>query len=94
LAEPGPERCPDCGGRLAAVSGAGTVYAYAVVHQVFRPDLAGDVPYVVALVDLSEGPRVVTRLVEFDPVRLRVGAPVRVVFRHVGSRVLPVFVPR
>jgi uncharacterized protein len=88
-AEPGEVCCPACGSDLqwAPASGAGTVYAYAVVHQVFHPSLAGDVPYTVALVELAEGPRMITRLVGFYTVRPRIGAPVQVTFHHVGTAV-------
>ena len=72
---------------------SGTVYAYAVVHQVFRHELATDVPYVVALVDLDDGSRVVTRLVDFDAERLRVGARVEMARREIGGRIVPVFTP-
>ena len=71
----------------------GTVYAYAVVHQVFRSELATDVPYIVALVDLDDGSRVLTRLVDFDAERLRVGARVEMVRRQIGGRALPVCAP-
>lgn len=92
-AEPGELSCPACGSDLqwAPASGTGTVYAYAVVHQVFHPSLAGDVPYMVALVELAEGPRLITRLVGFGTTRPRIGAPVQVTFQHVGGRRLPVF---
>jgi uncharacterized OB-fold protein len=94
-ASPGVPACPSCSGSVdwVRVSGLGTVFSYAVVHQVFHPDLATDVPYVVALVELAEGPRLVTRLVGFDPVRPAVGAPVRVAFERIGTRILPAFRP-
>jgi uncharacterized OB-fold protein len=94
-AEPGAPSCPACGGTLEWVpaSGDGTVFSYAVVHQVFDPSLAGQVPYVVALVELAEGPRLVTRLVGFETVQPSVGAPVRVAFHLIGDRRLPVFRP-
>ena len=93
--EPGVPACPSCAADLAwvPVSGNATVYSYAVVHQVFRPEFAADVPYVVALVELAEGPRLITRLVGFGAVRPSVGAPVRVAFRQVGKQMLPVFTP-
>ncbi len=47
-----------------------------MVHQVFDPAFAGYVPYVVALVDLAEGPRLVTRLVGVDTVRRERWLPV------------------
>jgi uncharacterized OB-fold protein len=95
FAQPGAEACPDCGAPLhwTPAGGAGTVYSYAVVHQVFDPSLAGEVPYVVGLVELAEGPRVVTRLVGFDRAALRVGAAVRVAFVPLRGRMLPVFGP-
>jgi uncharacterized protein len=91
--EPGADVCPVCGEALiwAAASGDGVVFSYAVVHQVFDPALAGDVPYVIALVDLAEGPRLVTRLVGLDTARPSVGAPVRVTFARLSGRWLPVF---
>jgi hypothetical protein len=61
------------------------------VHQAFDPSLAGDVPYLVALVDLAEGPRLVTRLIGFGTARPRVSQPVRVAFAVIGGRRLPVF---
>jgi uncharacterized protein len=53
------ERCNQCAGPTAFedVSGAGTVYSYIVVHQPSVPAFAHLVPYVVALVELDEGPR-------------------------------------
>jgi uncharacterized OB-fold protein len=94
--EPGQPCCSSCGGELDWVpaSGAGTVFSYAVVHQVFDPSLAGEVPYVVAIVELAEGPRMVTRLIGFDAVGPSVGAPVQVAFQLFGDRRLPIFRPR
>jgi uncharacterized OB-fold protein len=95
FAEPGAPSCPLCGGALGptTASGDGTIFSYAVVHQVFSPEFAGDVPYVVGLVELAEGPRLITRLVGFDAVPPAVGAPVRVAFQRFGARTLPVFGP-
>jgi uncharacterized protein len=53
------ERCSQCGGptTFADVSGTGAVYTYIVVHSPSVPAFAHLVPYVVALVELDEGPR-------------------------------------
>ena len=53
------ERCSACGGPTSFqdVSGAGTVYTYIVVHRPTIPAFAHLVPYVVAIVELDEGPR-------------------------------------
>ena len=57
---PPSQSCPHC---LAAdfawmpVSGVGKIYSFVVFHRVYHPAFAQDVPYVVALVELAEGPR-------------------------------------
>jgi hypothetical protein len=79
------------------VSGDGTVYTYTVVRHATRYAFAGQIPYVLAIVELAEGPRLVTALVDVEPGRpgeVRVGLPVRVVFREVADGVtLPYFAP-
>ena len=63
--------CPHCMSAQLAwvlVSGRGTVYSYTVVHRA-PPGFEADVPYVVALIELDEGPRLMTRL-EADEVRI------------------------
>ncbi|MGW0816955.1 Zn-ribbon domain-containing OB-fold protein [Streptomyces viridiviolaceus] len=48
-------------------SGRGRVWTYTVVHRPGHPAWADDVPYVLAIVELSEGPRLLTNLVEIQP---------------------------
>lgn len=89
--------CPHCGSdRLewAEVSGHGTVYSFTVVHRAPSPAFAADVPYVVALVALEEGPHLMSNIVHCAPDAVRVGMGVRVAFREIGDAVtLPVFEP-
>ncbi|WP_405658701.1 Zn-ribbon domain-containing OB-fold protein [Streptomyces sp. NBC_01166] len=64
--------CPHCfGERLDWVTspGTGTVYSYTVAHRAFSPS-AGDPPYTVALIDLDEGVRMMSRIVGGAPVRI------------------------
>jgi len=83
------------------VSGRGRLFSWSVVRRAFIPQLADAVPYVPALVAIDEDPavRIVTRIVDCDPDRLRVDMPVRVVFRPlrfagvVGEAMAPLFVP-
>jgi len=87
---PGP-MCPDCGaGRPGYVVAAGTgeVYSYVVHHH---PPVPGrQVPFVVALVQLTEGVRMVGELLGADPERVRIGMPVRAGFVRVdGELTLP-----
>ncbi len=75
------------------VSGEGTVYSYTVCHRPAGPAFAGDVPYVVALIDLKEGPRMLSNIVGSDPAAVRIGQAVRVTFDDVSEEVtLPKFV--
>lgn len=60
-------------------SGRGTVYSYTVVHRAFGPWREA-VPYLVAYVELEEGPRILTNLVDVDPGRVAIGMPVALRF--------------
>jgi uncharacterized OB-fold protein len=89
-------RCVRCGGAVTwiAASGAGRVYSYTVVHRAAHEAFAPHVPYVVALVDLAEGPRMMSRL-RVAPDAARIGQDVHVAFERVTDDVtLPVFEPR
>jgi uncharacterized OB-fold protein len=86
--------CPHCGsGELSWVeaSGSGRVHAFTVVHRA-PPDHRDEAPYVVALVELQEGVRMMTRLVDVEPAAVRVDIPVEVAIR--GEPRLPCFRPR
>jgi len=79
--------CPDCRSfdtEWFAASGRGTVYTYTVSRRGEGPwrDAA---PYVLAYVELAEGPRVLTNIVECDPDAVRIGQPVEVVFDDTGE---------
>lgn len=74
--------CPVCGGdevTWTEESGRGTVYASTVVRKAMGPwrDAA---PYVVAYVELDEGPRILTNVVTDDPGAVRIGDAVRATF--------------
>lgn len=98
LRHPPLPACPDCrhGGMPGwrEVSGTGTVYTYTVVRHPTHFAFADKVPYVVALVELTEGPRLVAGITGCQPDEVRAGMPVRVVFREVaGGVTLPYFEP-
>ncbi len=76
------------------VSGRGEVFSFNVMHQVYHPGFAAEVPYAVVIVRLAEGPKMVTNLVGVAPHDVRIGMPVRVVFEDLTDDVtLPKFVP-
>lgn len=79
--------CPFCAGTEVSwieVSGHGTVYSFTVMRR-GAGAYADAAPYVVAYVQLDEGPRVLTNVVGADPDQLEVGTPVRVVFDDAGD---------
>lgn len=81
-------RCPRCGStrtRWVDASGRGTVHAFAVVHQKLHPAFDGRIPYVVSLVDLDEGPRMMALMVGTDPSEVSVGSKVEVAFERVDD---------
>ena len=91
-----PERlCPTCTStdwEYAATSGSGTVTSYTVVHRAPSPDF--EPPYVVAVVELDGGCRMLTNLVGVDATSVTTGLPVHVVFLdQPDGRALPVFAP-
>jgi uncharacterized OB-fold protein len=87
--------CPRCGGTDTApvdASGRGTVYSYAILHHPQAPQF--DYPVLAALVDLEEGTRLLTDLVEVAPQDVRIGMAVSVTFLPtVDAWAVPVFRP-
>ncbi|HIF93500.1 MAG: Zn-ribbon domain-containing OB-fold protein [Myxococcales bacterium] len=62
-------------------SGRGTVYTYSIVHQNQMPKFRNALPYVVAYVELEEGPQLLTNIVDCDPETISIGMPVYVEFK-------------
>jgi uncharacterized OB-fold protein len=90
--------CPRCGSRQVSwvqASGRGRLAAFVVNHTP-HPSYAAEGPYVIALVELDEGLRMMTNIVgiEPDPARLPIGLPLEVVFEDRGEGVkVPQFRP-
>jgi uncharacterized OB-fold protein len=89
--------CPSCGAPDPAwqrVSGRATLYSY-VINHLPAPGFEGDVPYVIAVVELEEGPHMLTNLVDVapDPAVLELDMPLTVVFTERDGTVLPMFRP-
>jgi uncharacterized protein len=64
-------------------SGRGTVYSFTVTHQNQAPGFREELPYVLAIVELAEGPRLMTNVVGSPPDAVRIGMAVEVVFDDV-----------
>lgn len=78
-------RCPTCLSDALdwhTVSGRGTVYTFTIARQATHPAFAGEVPQLLAIVELDEGVRMTTTIVDVAPDDLRIGLPVSPVFDH------------
>jgi uncharacterized OB-fold protein len=79
--------CKSCGGPVTWVdaSGRGTVASWTVIRQNHSRPWRDMLPYVVALVDLDEGPRVMTNIVGCDPEDVEIGMKVVARFEKVSD---------
>ncbi|WP_259407900.1 Zn-ribbon domain-containing OB-fold protein [Streptomyces akebiae] len=90
------EFCPYCWSedvRWEQASGRAVLYTWSVVHRNDLPPFGERTPYVPAVVDLAEGPRMMTEVVEWEDGggELRAGTGLHVAFRESGGFVVPVF---
>jgi uncharacterized protein len=91
---PGP-MCPACGAEKQdwiVASGQGTVFSYVVHHH---PKVPGkQPPFVVALVELDEGVRMLGELIDVDPAAVEIGMPVEVALTRIDDELtLPFWRP-
>ncbi|MFC6715088.1 Zn-ribbon domain-containing OB-fold protein [Branchiibius cervicis] len=87
--------CATCGSQKYdwfAASGRATLYSYVISH---RPAPGFTPPFVIALVQLEEGPRMLSNVVDVppDPEHLPLDLPLTVRFEDRGTIVVPVFAP-
>ena len=89
--------CPRCSSReaeWALLSGKGTVYSFTVYRVAYHPAFKDDIPYVVAIILLAEGPRMESNIIGRNVEDVRVEMPVTVSFEDVTDQVtLPKFKP-
>jgi hypothetical protein len=80
---PPSRTCPHC---LSAnfsfqnVSGKGKIFSFVTFHRVYRPAFTNDVPYVVALIELDEGPRLLSNIMGVTHDQVKCEMRVEVVF--------------
>jgi len=85
---PGRERCLDCWStetEWAQASGKGKLYTFGIMHQKYHPAFAEETPYNYAIVELAEGPRLVTNIVDCEQDDLKTDMPVEAVYDHVSD---------
>jgi acetyl-CoA acetyltransferase len=87
--------CPECHSleqEFVDLAGTGTLYSYSLLHHPQHP--AFSYPIIAALVDLDEGVRIVSNLVDVQPADIRIGMPLQVRFEPTdGGFAVPVFAP-
>ncbi|MCX5882506.1 MAG: Zn-ribbon domain-containing OB-fold protein [Deltaproteobacteria bacterium] len=90
--------CPECWSENLSwieSSGKAKVYTFTTMLDMVEPKFMGDLPYVIAMVDLlEEGIRMTTRIVNCKPENVAIGMHVEVVFQDVSEDcALPMFQP-
>lgn len=86
--------CPKCSSEQVEPvesSGRGTIYSFTINHQKWSPDM--EVPYLVAIIELEDQPRVriTAQIRESDMSDVTIGAEVQVDFEHVDEIAIPFF---
>jgi hypothetical protein len=90
--------CPHCWSQAVEweqAAGLGTLYTWSVVHVNDLPPFDRRVPYIAALAELAEGPRMMTNIIDCSVPDLRAGMELELACRAVnGAPPLPFFRPR
>jgi uncharacterized protein len=87
--------CPACWSdqlEWIDAKGTGHVHSFSLIHRASDPSFASRVPYVLALVELDEGPRMMANILGEDALSTAIGDPVAVTFEdRGGGALLPQF---
>ena len=75
-------------------TGLGTVYSFTIIHQVAHQGFEPDVPYVYAIIDLDDGVRMISNIINIDPSEVQVGMRVKATFDDITPEIsIPKFEP-
>ncbi len=89
------EMCASCGStnwKWVKSSGKGTVFTWTVAERPMHPAFVDDVPYAPVVIEMDEGVRVVSEVIDCEPADLKIGMRVQVAFAKVSDEVtLPKF---
>ena len=80
--------CPSCMSSktdYVRASGRGRVYTFTVTHQNQAPGFRDELPYVMAYVELDEGPRILTNIINTPPGEVKIDLPVEVMFEDIDE---------
>lgn len=87
---PAGTNCPKClstSFEWGPMSGRGTVWSFIVYHHCWHRGFEKEIPYNVAMIQLEEGPIVITNVIDVKNEAIKVGMPVKVVFEHATDEV-------
>ena len=88
--------CSECGGfdfQWRESEGSGFLYSYVITHQPIHPSLVDYTPFLTALIELNEGPRITSNIINIRPEEAEIGMRVRLELFQVNSETtLPLFV--
>jgi DUF35 OB-fold domain, acyl-CoA-associated len=89
--------CPHCSSAKwswTAVRGRGRIFSYVVYHRVYHPGFADEVPYAVAVIELDEGPRMISNVIGIAPDQLACDMAVEIAYQPITEAItLPKFKP-
>jgi uncharacterized OB-fold protein len=80
--------CPHCHAQdseWVQVSGKGTVYTFTIFHRAYHLGFKEDIPYVTAVIELDEGPHLLSNIVDCEPGEVRCDMPVEVVWADIDE---------
>lgn len=93
---PARSECPLCLGdawQREPSKGDATLVSWVVYHEAYHPAFAQRLPYTVAVIQLEEGPRMISNIVGADPRQLRIDQSLRLEVQHEGDLAVPRFTP-
>ena len=94
---PPAEVCPECTSEdyeWKPVSGKGRVFSFVIYHRAYHPGFQEELPYVVAVIELDEGPRMLSNVIGCKPEEVRCDMPVEVTYEDITDEMtLPKFRP-
>jgi uncharacterized OB-fold protein len=91
--------CPHCHSRNVGwiqASGKGTLFSFQIAYRALNPAFKIEPPYILAMIELEEGPRIMSNLINIDPdpAIVKCDMPVEVVFEKQTDEVtIPLFQP-
>jgi uncharacterized protein len=80
-------KCNSTASKWVPVSGRGEVFSFNIMHQLYHPGFASEVPYAVVMVELEEGCKFVSNLLGVKPHDIKCGMPVEVTFEKLNDEV-------